>query len=306
MGFKFAPELVDYPVPFVNDEGGRSLYTVSTVSLGYENIVFRVFAVVVGDSFAACASVNMAHCWVELLEGEVGKDFANMAVISYGPQQMRRMLTQYGLPLEPELVLWVFYANDPYDAWHYEQFGVANVIEGKFWDDPIRTWLMQHSSTYLVLMYSWYNRRLYYNLLMSDDEAIASGYKLAWWQMATDPTTSAVLEGVNLTRVALSDARQQTLAKFKDASFVVVIIPTRDQVYATDPTLQSQLDALTENLVNFARQHDISVIDLTSPLKEKAKDEPFIYFKRDVHLNPRGNAVVAELLEKELAKLLAQ
>jgi hypothetical protein len=313
LGFKYAPDLVDFPLPFDDDEGKKSYYPVSTVSLGYENTGFRddgidgeTFAVVVGDSFASCAVVRMEKCWVELLEQQSGQDFANLGVISYGPQQTQRMLTKYGLSLEPNLILWVFFANDPDDAWRFDQFGKAEAREGKFWKSPIRSWLVQNSATYEVSAFFWYNRRFLYNLAIRDGETIPLESNLVWWQTVTDPTIPTVIEGFNLTQAAILEARRQTQARLGEAEFAIVIIPTREQIYYTNTILQSQLDALNENLVNFCRQHDISVIDLTPAMREAVQDGSFIYFRHDIHLNPRGHEIVAELLERQLTEVLTR
>lgn len=313
LGFKYAPDLVDFPLPFKDDEGGKSYYPVSTVSLGYENTGFRddgivgdTFAVVVGDSFTSCAVVSMEKCWVEILEQQSGRDFANLGVISYGPQQTQRMLIKYGLSLEPDLILWVFYANDLDDAWRFDQFGKAEAKEGKFWQSPIRSWLVQNSASYEVLAFFWYNRRFFYNLAIRDGETIPLESNLVWWQTVTDPEIPTFMEGFNLTQTAILEARRQTRARLGEAEFVIVIIPTREQIYYTDTILQAQLDALNETVINFAQQHDITVIDLTPAMREAVQDGSFIYFRHDIHLNPKGHEIVAELLERYLAEVLTR
>jgi hypothetical protein len=319
LGVKYAPDLVDYPSPTIDEEGRviRS-HPVSTVSLGYQGIGFRddgidgeTFAAVVGDSFASCVGVKMEECWVEILEQESGGDFANLGVTGYGPQQERRMLTKYGLPLSPKIVLWVFFANDPDDAWRFDQFGKGGIREGKFWESPIRTWLVENSATYILLTFFWHNRHFIYNLLTDknnlpeyNNKGLFRRSKLIWWETVTDLTNPVTVEGINLTQKTILEAKQQT--QLAGVEFVVVIIPTQEQIYYVDTVLQSQLDILNEHLVDFCRQNDIFVIDLTSGMKEKAQDEPFMYFRRDLHLNSIGNEIVAELLAQELKVFLVQ
>ena len=319
LGVKYPPDLINFSSPTLDGEGRRiSSHPVSTVSLGYQGIGFRddgidseAFAAAVGDSFTSCVGVEMKECWVEILEREVGQDFANLGIPGYGPQQEQRMLTKYGLPLKPKLILWVFFANDPDDAWRFDQFGKGGIREGKFWESPVRTWLVENSATYMFLTFFWHNRRFIYNLLTDkndlteyNNQGLFPRSKLIWWETVTDLTNPMTVEGINLTQKTILEAKQQT--QLAGVEFVVVIIPTREQIYYVDTVLQSQLDSLNEHLVDFCQQNDISVIDLTSGMKEKAQDEPFMYFRRDLHLNSIGNEIVAELLAQELKVFLVQ
>src|SRR5262245_25532459 len=101
LGYKYAPGVIDHPLRLEED----NQFTISTVSLGYDDIGFRddgldgePFAVVLGDSYANCSGVELEECWVEQLEQRVGRDMANLSVLGYSPQQEQRMLTHYGLP----------------------------------------------------------------------------------------------------------------------------------------------------------------------------------------------------------------
>jgi hypothetical protein len=309
LGYKYARNLVDYPVAFEDDQ---YTYTISTVSFDYKDIGFRddglngePFAIVVGDSFANCSRVEMDACWVELLEKNLGKDFANMGVLGYGPQQEFRMLTKYGLPLKPKLILWVFFANDLKDAWRFEQFGSVAVRESEFWQNPVRAWLAENSVVYATLSFFWHNRHFFYNLARTDD-TIPDDSNLIWWLANTDLSITEVARGFDITQNTILDASRQPYSQRSDVKFVVVIIPFREQVY-TSTTLRPRFDDLNNTLVSFLRQNEISVIDLTTALREKAGTEPdLIYFSDDMHLNARGNKIVAELLEQELEMIFGQ
>jgi len=308
LGYKFSPDIRDYPVS-LDDK----YYTISTVSLGYEGIGFRddglagrrTYAVVVGDSFANCAGVELEACWVELLEQGRDQDFANLSVLGYGPQQEACMLMRYGLPLEPELVLWVFFANDVKDAWRFDHFGSGAAREAEFWQSPVRTWLVENSAVYAFWAFFWYNRYFFYNLLTAGENT-GGQPNLNWWLAITDLTTPEVAEGFTLTKDAILTAYQQTLLRNPEANFVVVILPFREQVYA-GPELQDRFDRLNGQLVDFLQQHEIPVIDLTAELRIRAHQEPEpLYYREDIHLNVRGNEVVTELLQEHLLEILDQ
>jgi hypothetical protein len=308
LGTKYLPGLVDFPAPFIDEPGGQTSYPLSTQSLGHAEIGFRddgieeeAFAVVVGDSFASCPGVPMEACWVEVLETRSGQDFANLGVITYGPQQTRRMLTRYGLPLNPKLVLWVFFANDSYDAWHFDHFGAGEAHEGKFWENRINGWLLEHSNTFLVLTFFWYNYYYFYNLATNTDKDLPLESNLVWWETVSNPANPDTVEGRKLVELSLLEAKEQV--EEQGAEFIIVMFPTREQVYHHDTLLQSQLDDMNEHFVTFFEAHEVRVIDLTPKIRERIAEEPFLYFKKqDLHLNVRGNEIVAELLQEELCR----
>ena len=312
LGYKYAPGLVNFLVPFEGDDGEQS-YMVTTTSLGYADAGFRddgldgqPFAVVIGDSYANCASVAMTECWTELLEQAVGRDFANLGVVGYSPQQEQRMLAKYGLPLKPKLVLWLFFPNDVNDAWRFDQFGRGAVTTGQFWQNPVRAWLARNSVVYAALSFFWYNRYLFYNLLQADGETVPRDSNLVWWLTNTDPTVPEVAAGLSLTETSILTAYQQAQAEADQIEFVVIIVPFREQVYA-NPDLSAQLDRLNLALLDFGQQNGIKVVDLTPALRQAAAAEPApIYFRRDIHLNRRGNELVADLLRRELATVLGE
>jgi hypothetical protein len=305
------PGLVDFTTPFSADAGLEGSYPVSTISLGYEDIGFRddgieaeAFAVVVGDSFASCAGVKMEACWVEILERDTGQDFANLGVITYGPQQIKRMLAKYGLPLRPRLVLWVFFANDPGDAWRFEHFGTVGARDSKLWSSPGRSFLMRNSNTYLVSAFFWHNRRFFYQLATETQEDTPVDANLIWWKAATELSDPDIMESIQLTQNIILEAKGE--AELHGAEFVVIMIPTKEQTQRVDADLQAQLDAFNEQFVTFFRQHKIAVADLTVGLRERQSNTSPLYFQHDIHLNPSGNQIVAELVREGLKGVIAQ
>ena len=112
--------------------------------------------------------------------------------------------------------------------------------------------------------------------------------------------------GFDITQNMILDASRQSYSQHSDVKFVVVIIPFREQVY-TNATLQPRFDNLNNTLISFLQKNEIAVIDLTTALREKAGTEPdLIYFTDDMHLNARGNKIVAELLGQELEMIFDQ
>jgi lysophospholipase L1-like esterase len=316
IGVKYAPGLVNFPAPIIDDTGRWSDYPLSTVALGYPDIGFKddgidgpPFAVAIGDSMTSCVGVKVEDCWVEVLERRSGLDFANLGVEGSSAQLEQRMLVRYGLPLRPRLVLWVFFANDLDDAWRFAQFGRGGIRDGQFWQSPVRTWLVENSATYMLLTFFWHNYDFIYNLVTHQRPVLThtatytyDPTNVIWWETVTNLSNPRIATGFDITKTTLLQARQQTEAA--GARFVVVIIPTREQVYYEDDSFKAQLDMLNQHLIDFCQQHKIEIIDLTPAMRQKAQTEPLLYFKSDLHLNPAGSRVVGELLYQQLAAFL--
>jgi hypothetical protein len=274
--------------------------------LGYPDIGFRddgiaseTDIVVIGDSFTACVGVEIQECWVEIIEKKTSRDFANLGVLDYGPQQELQMLERYGLPLKPKVILWVFFANDVNDAWRFKEFG-KGAIRGEFLKNPIQSWLIENSAVYTVLTFSWYNRYLFYNLSQTDGETAPQDTDLIWWLTNTDLANPMIADGFERIKSVFLEASKQVGLQ-AGTKFAVVIIPFREQVKYTDSSIQPRLDNLSQELIAFFKKNNITVIDLTPGIREKVKnDSSLIYFQHDLHLNVTGNEIVAEVLAKNL------
>jgi hypothetical protein len=304
LGYKYAPNVIDHRLRVEQDK----TFTLSTVSLGYEGIGFRddgvngePFAIVLGDSYANCSGVALEVCWVERLEQKMGRDVANLSVLGYSPQQEQRILTHYGLPLKPKLVLWVFFANDLKDAWRFQQFGSGAMKETPFWQNPVKAWLAQHSAVYITFSFFWYNRNFFYRLSQAEKGADPG---IAWWLANIDPAVPEVAQGLELTEATILEASRQ--AQAEGIQFVVVVLPFREQVYGP-PDLQRQFDSPIGRLTELLQQQGALVIDLTGEMRARARQESQpLYFASDIHLNERGNEIAAELLAQKLQELLEQ
>ena len=300
-GFKYAPA-VSINIPF---EGGS--YTLTTTTIIDPDTGFRddgvtsvPYGIVLGDSITACAGVNIENCWVELLEQKTGRDFVNMGVSGYGADLQYRMLKNYGLPLKPKVVLWVFFANDMIQGWRFKEFGQGAITDGEFWDKPIVSWLAKHSNIFLVLSYFWYERN-FFQYLYSSNPTIAGNTTLAWWLAYSDINIPEVREGLERNKYLILKSFQETTEN-TDSKFIVVIIPFREQVIYRDEEFRTIFDKGGDSIVSYCQEQNIPVIDLTPAIKEKYDAE--VLFFQDSHLNERGNKVVAEILSQKLKEIL--
>jgi lysophospholipase L1-like esterase len=119
-------------------------------------------------------------------------------------------------------------------------------------------------------------------------------------QQAMDMTRGENQIGLEYSRTAFEEA--QALVKTWDGQIVVIVIPTREEVYAplTEPIMGTE--ALDKQ-----RSARIAMLDLCTDLsllcydplatfQDHAAKGEMLYFSDDMHLNPYGNTVLAEAL----------
>lgn len=75
-----------------------------------------------------------------------------------------------------------------------------------------------------------------------------------------------------------------------DIELTVALIPTKDEADDTN---------WYEEMREFLRQNKITYVDLTLIFREKGISSKDLYWARDLHLNPFGNKIVAEILINE-------
>jgi hypothetical protein len=89
---------------------------------GFRNRLDRFTAdiAVLGDSFVEAPLIGNSEVFTSVIEQEDGRTVVNLGLSSYGPQQQLLTLHRYALPLQPRLVISVFFeGNDLKDAFSY-------------------------------------------------------------------------------------------------------------------------------------------------------------------------------------------
>lgn len=291
----------------------------------------RVDIAVVGDSFSFCFT-EFADCWVTRFQQGTGLKAMNLAQGSTGSMSHWRFIETFGAAFEPPLVIWQWFGNDFNEDYQLAvtrgemqsiEYGPQVPDYSEEVSPPLR-WLRQNSVAFVVIETALYGESAYisdferfyftpqYRASLDDSPTSpALEFGQLYEQVAMDMTDPRNSVGVPMTREALLNAKQTVEAW--GGQFVVFLIPVREEVYKsiTQPQMEEETLALfRENRETMRRLCDdlqLTCYDLLPDLKVEAeryaKQGELLYYADDMHLNPRGNAVVAELVEDWLDQL---
>ncbi|MBN1679501.1 MAG: SGNH/GDSL hydrolase family protein [Anaerolineae bacterium] len=291
-------------------------YTVNTETLWGGRVAFRtrqalvdqhVDGVAVGDSFTFCFT-DEDDCWVQRLSALTGRNVINMGITSTGSTSHQRVLETFGMPLAPPLVIWQWFGNDA-----NEDYGLA-LLRG---ETDIRTtepapkvpklgWWDKNSAVYVIL-------RLYFgpeedfdaSLQFYDPEhaqkgdiALAFGQPYLW--SAFDMSQPHNAYGWERSQAAFLES--QEMVSDYGGTLLIVLMPTKEQVYRdmAEPLVgvdhMALLDEGRDRMLAFCEQENLTCFDPLPVLQAVAAQGEQLYFTTDMHLNARGNDVLAEAL----------
>lgn len=310
--------------------GQGVLFHVDTVQILDSRMGFRTSPVrqgdpvevaVVGDSFSFCFT-EFADCWVTRFEQQIGQQVMNLAQGSTGSMSHWRFIDTFGRAFEPPVVIWQWFGND-----FNEDYQLA-VTRGELtpieYGDPIPDypdappvlhWLRANSVAFVVIETALFGESAYisdferYHFTPAGSVRIGD-HTLSFGQMyeriamnVTDPRVSV---GIPMTREALSNAK--AAVESWGGVFFVVLIPTREEVYADQvaPILGADTMAIyagaRETMLSLCSELALTCYDLLPDLQTYARQGELLYYTNDMHLNPRGNAIVADLIQQRLGQ----
>lgn len=278
---------------------------------------YFVDAVVVGDSFGMCFT-ERDDCWVDQLAAQTDLGIVNLSQPVTGTTSHMRILQDFGVPLlqdNPEpLVIWQFFGNDFNDDYGLAVFrdDIEPIMEDETSEQS--TDAGGDSVLWAVLQTVFTGQFAG----VPDSEALfvkpyratyGDGHTLqfggAYELQALDMNRDENQIGYDLSVQAFRDA--QPIVDDLNGEIVVVIIPTREEVYRhiTAPmmgddaiiTLQSARDAM----LNLCKSPNLNCFDAFDVLVDHAVNGEALYYSDDMHLNPHGNQVLAEALARLLA-----
>lgn len=302
--------------------GTEAHFNFSTISLwnsryGIRNryVDYKVEAVFVGDSFTFCFTDGV-DCWVRRFERESGLGSVNLGIPGTASVSHLNMLKQFATPLRPRLVIWQFFGND-----FNEDYGFA-VTRGELerhttpYEIPVPPLLsrgvvvdtLRDTSVLFAVLDTLLGNDIaylpdYQRLFVPPYVAeygehrllFGQGYELAVMDL-DNPNNRA---GIPYTRQALIEA--QALIESWGGTLIVVLMPTREQAYehVTTPPLGERMgiyDQPYSTMLALCEELDVLCADPLPTFKQYAVSNEHLYYTDDMHLNPRGNDVLAQFL----------
>lgn len=291
--------------------------------IGFRNppVDYAVDGVVVGDSFGFCFN-EIADCWVTLLAQNTGLNWVNLSQPVTGSISHAKMLADFGAPLEPPLVLWQFFGNDFNDdygllSWRGDIEPMSD-DEDTASDSPatLDAWLTRNSVTYALLELIATGR---WSGMPDTERVFQPNYQAAvnaqgdvlqfgklYERRALDMSRPANQFGLEQTRAALEQS--QALVETWGGRMVVVIIPTREEVYETLTAPLMGEAALDKHrsarlaMLDLCESLALTCIDPTTQFQALAQQGTMLYYSDDMHLNAAGNRALADVISAALAE----
>jgi len=301
--------LTDYPVHW-----GDAQFTFDTISLwdGIEGFrttppQWPVDLVAVGDSFTFCWT-DFEDCWVEQLHRQFGWSVMNLGVPGTGSLSHQMTMGTYAVPMKPRVVVWQWFGNDYKDD--YDNARIRGEVEAlggpPALSDPVPDYgpLADYSAVYRLLR-DWLDRR---DENTADSEAVVAvnGRDVLFNKRmgSHDLRYESVQWGWDRTLAALEQAH--TLAEGMGAELVLLLIPTKEEVYAawsTEALGEDMIAYLVEGrmaLLEQCAQREWRCVDATDTFVAAVNEGQTVYNAFDFHLDASGNRLAAELLGRYL------
>ncbi len=308
---------INRPVHHLKQFGTAEVhFTVDTETLWGSRAAFRtrqelvdryVDAVAVGDSFTFCFTEE-ADCWVQRLGQITDRNVINLGITSTGSVSHARVLSNFGVPLQPPLVLWQWFGNDANEDYGLAvlngQTDVPSVSDAP--SSPALNWWDKNSAVYVLLkLYLGPEKDFDASLQFLDSKRAQQGditldFGRPYLWGAFDVNLPQNVDGWARSQQAFLDARDQVAGY--GGSLVVILLPTKEQVYRSlsEPLLGADrlalLDQPYQAMLDFCAAQQLTCIDLLPILTPYAEAGEQLYYTTDIHLNPRGNEVLAEAL----------
>lgn len=271
---------------------------------------YYVDAVVVGDSFGMCFT-EREDCWVEQFATQSGLGVVNLSQPVTGSRSHLAILQDFGVPLlesNPEpLVIWQFFGNDFNDDYGLAVFRdeIDAPEESENQDTDVRQWSALVAVTQTLFTGQFVgvpdSEALFlkpYRAVYGEDNVLQFGgeYELN----ALDMSREINQIGYDYSAIAFAEA--QNIVDEMNGNLVIVIIPTREEVYRdiTAPIMGEDALASLESariaMLELCDELSLTCFDAYEALSQSANAGDALYFSDDMHLNPYGNQVLAQAL----------
>ncbi|GJM17446.1 MAG: hypothetical protein DHS20C13_27730 [Thermodesulfobacteriota bacterium] len=308
-------------------------------SWGYRNkrVPQSAEIVTVGDSHTYGISATASNSWPISLQGISGKEVYNLGLGGYGPAEYFYIMQQNALQLNPEMIIAGLYlGNDLKDTFNavysipiwenLRSLDISYSFDDQENDKDLDSagftdWLSGNSVLYRIVSSSYIGDNLRQQRRLSKGEdipmlnvpenGINTGFTPDRRLKGLDLSNAEVREGLRLTLELFNNMNE--LAKVKDVGFLVVIIPTKEMVFAELIKKSSELSAnvklniLIQNeevvsklIKRYFEDHGISYIEVLEPLRNAAGSEQIYPNNFGGHSNKNGYRIIAETINQYL------
>lgn len=299
--------------------------------------------VVIGDSHTYGNTAAMDDSWPHVLGRLAGRPVYNMGMGGYGPNQYVRLLETKALRLQPKTVIVGLYVGDDFENAFLISYGLehwahlralrADQVNYDIWQTSaavswhkrIRIWLSRHSVLYQLVLHGPLLGRVQGEFQIRNAHALSDSattlaiparnileaFRPAGPLRNLDQDDASVREGMRITFGLL--ARMNEISRRNGVRFLVVVIPTKEMVFAefllSDPQLplHATLVRLIENerrareaTFGFLAGTGIAHVDVLPALRRAVDDELYARTAADMHPSRNGYKVIAEAVFEAL------
>jgi len=234
--------------------------------------------VAIGDSFTFGRGVEAEEAWPEQLSQLAGRNFANLGVGGYGPQQYTAVLRRYGLALHPKIVLYATYpSNDLRDAALFAKWQQEGGAKKERFAAESRHFLARHSRLYQLLLHPKMRGDVQDpNVLVMWEEVLPAKLRNIAWQAMRDALLSA-----------------QRLTQEAGGTLVVVLAPSKAQAYRMS---RPWAEGDTRQFLRLCEEVRVRCLDLIPRFQERTLAGEQLYFRMDDHWNAAGHRLAARTI----------
>ncbi len=297
--------------------------------------------IAIGDSQTYGISAQAQSSWPSQLKGQSGKSVYNLSLPGYGPAEYLLLMKDKALTLKPETIVAGFYlGNDLKDsftavytvpAWEgLRDPGAASALPddlpvSKKIDSPgLADWLSANSVLYRLVSSSVIGDNLRQRrriargeeivMLSGEEHGISTGFTPDRRLKGLDPDNPQVIEGLSLSMEFFN--RMNTIAKESGIGFLVVIIPTKESVFAgliegnESLAASEKIDRLISNerevnktAKRYFADHGIEYVDALPALQKGSLNEQIYPSNFGGHANKNGYRIIAETVNEKLKDL---
>lgn len=268
--------------------------------------------VLLGDSFVEGYDVTQEAICAKHLADRLSAEVCNLALCGYGPYQELAALKRYGVPLQPQVVVWFFYEGKDLD-----DIDAYETVMGRWKEYKTEEWGYVSRSFFLNVLDPlafWLDQRRWRPSELARRRAgqlrpeIPGNGRTFWFGGPPQAIDEQRIAQIGKLQAILASARATCDAS--GAKLLLVFIPRKDRVYREFCTFAAdsevphyQFSDLPERLGAWCGEQKIEYLDLTAALKAAARRGKLVYLVDDPHWSPEGHETVAAEVAGRLEEL---